>query len=93
MIRVKVKAKGFRFIIPIPYAILNIAISILTSKLFQRNLNKWTKEYFKKKKVDFNFPLIDKRTLKPIVKKMKNYKGLVLVDVKSQDGTEVQVRL
>ena len=31
--------------------------------------------------------------LKPIVKELKNYKGIVLVDVRAKDGTEVKVRL
>ena len=93
MMYVKVKTKGVRFFIPIPYAILNIAISILSSKLFQQNLNKWTKESFERKKLDFTFPLIDKKTLKPIIKELKNYKGIVLVDVQAKDGTEVKVRL
>lgn len=51
------------------------------------------KEHFERKKLDFTFPLIDKKTLKPIVKELKNYKGIVLVDVKAKDGTEVKVRL
>ena len=93
MMYVKVKAKGVRFTIPIPYAFLNIAISILSSKLLQQNVNKWTKEHFERKKLDFTFSLIDKETLKPIVKELKNCKGIVLVDVKAKDGTEVQVRL
>lgn len=93
MMQVKVKAKDVRFTIPVPYAALNIIISILSSKLFQQNLNKWTKQHFERNKIDFTFPLIDKQTLKPIVKELKNYKGLVLVDVKAKDGTEVSVRL
>ncbi|MFB7155842.1 hypothetical protein [Lysinibacillus sp. NPDC056232] len=93
MMHVKVKAKGFRLNIPMPYALLNIVISILSSKLFQRNLNKWTKEHFERKKLDFTFPLIEKKTLRPIVKELKNHKGIVLVDVKAKDGTEVKVRL
>ena len=93
MMHVKVKAKDVQFSIPIPYAMLNIAISILSSKLFQQNANKWTKEHFERKKLDFTFPLIDKKTLKPIVKELKNHKGLVLVDIKAQDGTEVKIRL
>lgn len=93
MIHVKVKAKGIRFIIPVPYAVLNIAISIATSKFLQKKLNEWTKEDFEKKKVDFTFPLIDKKMLKPIVKELKKHKGIVLVDVKAKDGTEVKVRL
>ncbi|KAA9029444.1 hypothetical protein [Niallia endozanthoxylica] len=93
MIHVKVKAKDVRFTLPIPYAMLHLAISILSSKLFQQNVNKWTKEHFERKKLDVTFPQIDKETLKPIVKELKNYKGIVLVDVKAMDGTEVKVRL
>lgn len=93
MMHVKVKAKNIRLSIPVPYVILNIAISILSSKLLQQSLNKWTKEHFERKKIDFTFPQIDIETLKPIVKELKNYKGIVLVDVKANDGTEVKVRL
>ncbi|MFJ7953748.1 hypothetical protein ACIQZG_19785 [Lysinibacillus sp. NPDC096418] len=93
MMHVNVKAKGVRLIIPVPYAMLNIVLSILSSKLLQKCVNKWTKEYFEKNKVDFTFPLIDKEMLKPIVKELKNNKGVVLVDVKAQDGTEVKIRL
>ncbi|RDZ11299.1 hypothetical protein C3744_22105 [Priestia megaterium] len=93
MIHVKVKTKEVRFNIPIPYALLNVAISILASKFFQHHANKWTKDHFERKNLDFTFPLIDKKTLKPIVKELKNYKGIVLVDVKANDGTEVRVKL
>ncbi|KOP69664.1 hypothetical protein AMS59_22325 [Lysinibacillus sp. FJAT-14745] len=93
MMHVKVKAKDVRLTIPIPYAFLNIAISILSSKFLQQKVNKWTKEQFERKKLDFTFPLIDKDTLKPIIKELRNYKGIVLVDVKAKDGTEVKVRL
>lgn len=93
MMYVKVKAKDVRFTIPVPYAMLNIVVSILSSKLLQKSANKWTKDYFERKKLDFTFPTINKKTLKPIVKELKNYKGIVLVDVKAQDGTEVKVRL
>ena len=93
MIYVKVKAKGIRFIIPVPYVVLNSAISIATSKVLQKKLNKWTKEHFERRKLDFTFPLIDKEMLKPLVKELKNHKGIVLVDVKAKDGTEVKIRL
>ncbi|MBT2689645.1 hypothetical protein J7I93_15750 [Bacillus sp. ISL-47] len=93
MLYIKVKAKDVRFTIPIPYAILNIAFSILSSKLFHQYANKWTKEHFERKKLGFTIPLIDKKTLKPIVKELKNQKGILLVDVKAKDGTEIKVRL
>ncbi len=93
MMHVKVKTNGFKFIIPIPYAMLNILISILFSKFVHKIANKWTKEHFERKKLDFTIPLIDKETLKPVVNELKNYKGIILVDVKAQDGTEVKVKL
>lgn len=93
MMHVKVKAKDVRLTVPIPYVLLKIVLAILTSKLIQQIVDKWTKGYFERKKIDFTFPIIDKESLKPIVKELKNYKGLVLVDVKAKDGTEVKVRL
>jgi hypothetical protein len=93
MMHVKVKTKEFRLTIPIPYAVLNMAISILSSTFFRQQACKWIKGHLERKKLDFTFPSIDKKTLKPIVKEMKNYKGIVLVDVKAQDGTEIKVRL
>lgn len=93
MMHIKVKAKDIRLSLPIPYIILYVAISIFSSKSIQYHINKWTKESFERKKLDFTFPQIDKETLKPIIKELKNYKGIVIVDVKAEDGTEVKVRL
>lgn len=90
---VKVKTKDARFSIPVPYVILNMAVSIISSEFLQKSINKWTKEYFEKKKMNFTFPIIDKQLLKPIVKELKNYKGIVLVDIKANDGTEVKIKL
>ncbi|MED3803520.1 hypothetical protein P4562_16455 [Lysinibacillus xylanilyticus] len=93
MMYVKVKTKDVRFTIPVPYVFLNVAIAILSSKFIQQSANKWTKGHFERKNIDFTIPLIDKKTLKPIVQELKNYKGIVLVDVKAKDGTEVKVKL
>ncbi|AJI25412.1 hypothetical protein H8R29_19415 [Priestia megaterium] len=93
MIYVKVKTKDVRFSIPVPYALLNIAISVAFSKFIQKHAIKWTKEHFKRKGLNFTFPIIDKSMLKPIVKELRKHKGMVLVDVKATDGTEVRVKL
>lgn len=93
MLHIKVKAKDVRFTLPVPYAILALCSSILTSKFVHHQANKWTKETFERKKIDFTIPQIDKETLKPIIKELKNHKGMVLVDVKAKDGTEVKVTL
>lgn len=93
MMHLKVNAKNMRFTIPIPFAVLDLGISLLSSKFLQKNVNKWTKKHFERKKIDFSFPLINKKSLKPIIKELQNNKGLVLIDVKAKDGTEVKVRL
>ena len=93
MLHLKVKAKDIRFTIPIPYALLNIGISILSSKFIHQQTNKWTKEHFERKKLDITIPQIDKKMLKPIIEELKNHKGTVIVDVKAKDGTEVKIRL
>jgi hypothetical protein len=93
MLYIKVKTKDVRFTIPVPYAILTICNSILSSKFLHQQANKWTKDHFERKKLDLTIPQIDKEALKPIIKELKNYKGLVLVDVKAKDGTEVKVKL
>ncbi len=93
MIYVKVKTKNVRFTIPVPYTVLHVGISILTSKFVQQKAHKWTKGHLERKKLDVTIPSVDKKTLKPIVKELKNHKGIVLVDVKAKDGTEIKVRL
>ncbi|MDB5084450.1 MAG: hypothetical protein JWN30_1336 [Bacilli bacterium] len=82
MLILKVKTNKRRLFIPVPYTVLNLSVSTLTSKL----VTKWAKEYIA-------LPLLDKRALKSIVKELKNHKGLVLVHVKAKDGTEVLVQL
>ncbi|MCQ6268247.1 hypothetical protein M1K46_21805 [Fictibacillus sp. WQ 8-8] len=93
MLQLKVKTKDVRFTMPIPYALLSMGISIFSSTFFQQQLQKWTKDYSDRKKSSFTMPIIDKEMLKSIVKELKNYPGLILVDVKAQDGTEVKIRL
>ncbi|MEC1525339.1 hypothetical protein P9D43_25405 [Neobacillus niacini] len=93
MLYVKVKAKDVRLTIPVPYALLTIFNSILSSKFVHQQANKWTREHFEKRKLDFSIPQLNKEMLKPIIKELKHHKGIVLVDVKAKDGTEVKVTL
>ncbi|OXL84118.1 hypothetical protein BCV73_14200 [Paenibacillus sp. SSG-1] len=41
MITVKVKSKGYAFVIPVPYAVLRMGSGILTSGLVQRKMKDW----------------------------------------------------
>ncbi|WP_088068655.1 hypothetical protein [Gottfriedia luciferensis] len=96
MLQVKVKIKERRFTIPIPYAILHLAISILSSRFLHQQMNKWLEEQNEHKvdkKISLTIPQIDKKLLKPVIKELQKSKGLVLVNVKAQDGTEVLVKL
>lgn len=52
MMHVKVKAKDIKINIPIPYAILNIAISILSSKKFSAKCKQMDKRAPRKKKTE-----------------------------------------
>ncbi|WNB91143.1 hypothetical protein [Bacillus sp. NEB1478] len=93
MLSVNVKTKGAKFTIPVPYILLNIGVSILTSKLLIRHANKWSKPHLDQKNISFTIPSIDKKVLKKIIRELKNHKGFELVNVRAQDGTEVKIRL
>ncbi|ANX13651.1 hypothetical protein ABE41_016695 [Fictibacillus arsenicus] len=71
MLHVNVKTKGATFTIPVPYVLLNIGVSILTSKLLIRHVNKWSKPHLDKKNISFTIPSIDKTELKRKIIKLK----------------------
>ncbi len=93
MLNVKVKTKSMRLYIPVPYVILNIGITIISSELVNRLINKGIKESMKDKEQFFTMPAINKKDLRKIVSELKKNKGLMLVDVKANDGTEVIIKL
>ena len=83
-----------KFFIPIPYELLTVGISIITSEWIQRNINKWiAAEKREEGSQVFVLPPLDKKELKGIVSELKNHRGLGLVNVKAKDGTEVIVKL
>ncbi|MFB3166837.1 hypothetical protein P5G62_006920 [Neobacillus sp. 179-C4.2 HS] len=89
MLKVKVKAKDIRFSIPVPYGVLNLVSLIITSKRITRLINKAIEKDGSK----FIFPEIERKDLKPLLQGLSKYSGLILVDTKLKDGTEVEVRL
>ncbi|MFJ8066021.1 hypothetical protein ACIQYS_15445 [Psychrobacillus sp. NPDC096426] len=93
MINVKVKTKGVRFSLPVPYLFLNLGISILSSEFLHKQMNKWIKESMKEKEMSFMIPQLDKKELGKIVRELKKHRGLEIVDVQAKDGTEVFIRL
>ncbi|WP_371922482.1 hypothetical protein [Sporosarcina sp. Marseille-Q4943] len=87
------KTGKVRLFVPIPYVFLTIIILILSSDRLQKLINKWIVEQSEDKEKVFAIPPIDKKELRAIVTELKNHKGLGLVNVKANDGTEVIVKL
>lgn len=92
MLTVKVKTKKVRLFIPVPYVLLNIGVSILSSEFLNRQVNKWAKESVKEKELVFIIPRFNKKELRTIVKELKNHRGIELVKVKTDDGIEVCIK-
>ncbi|MDP4164074.1 MAG: hypothetical protein Q8906_11235 [Bacillota bacterium] len=97
MIKVNIKtAHRVNLKIPVPYALLHAASAILTSEMLSTKLNKLANQHAEQKS---NFPFIPlhhtmtKQLVKQTLREMRHHKGLVLVDVKLQDGTQVRVTL
>lgn len=89
MLKVKLKVKDKRFSIPVPYAVLNLVSLIITSKRINRLINKAMEKDGSK----FIFPEIDRKDLKPLLQGLSKNSGVILVETKLQDGTEVVVKL
>lgn len=89
MLKVKLKVNNKRFSIPVPYAVLDIVSLLITSKRVNRLINKAIEKDGNK----FSFPQIERKDLKPLLRGLSKSKGLVLVDTKLKDGTEVEVKL
>ncbi|PGS48829.1 hypothetical protein [Bacillus sp. AFS041924] len=89
MLKVKLKVEGKRFSIPVPYTVLNLASLIVTSKRINRIINKAIEKNGSK----FIMPAIERKDLKPFLQEISKHKGVILVDTKLKDGTEVVVKI
>ncbi|MFJ5715320.1 hypothetical protein [Neobacillus sp. NPDC093127] len=89
MLKVRVKVKDKKFTVPVPYPVLNIVSTVITSKRFNRFVNQAIERDGRK----FVVPQIERKDLKPLLKALVKHKGLTLVDTKLNDGTEVTVKL
>ena len=86
MLKVKIRLKERKFIIPVPYAILRM----ITSKRLVRYANKAIE---KEGKTTLRIPEIERKDIKPLLRVLAENRGLVLVETKLKDGTEVNIRL
>lgn len=96
MIKVKIRtSNNVKLSIPVPYSILKAGSFILGSKRVHQQLHKWANQDLEQKNIPI-LPfstLLNKQLLNELINELSNYKGVVLVDAKLQDGTEVFVRL
>lgn len=83
------KAKNIRFFIPVPYGIINLVSMIITSKRINRLINKAIEKGGSK----YIYPEINRKDLKLLLQEFSKHKGLILVETKLKDGTEVKVKL
>ncbi|WP_245640483.1 hypothetical protein [Neobacillus massiliamazoniensis] len=90
MIKVKIKTKNKRITIPVPYVFVNIFSAVLSSKRMVRFANRAIE---KEGKVSFRVPQIERKDLKPLLRALSKNKGLLLVETKLKDGTELIVKL
>jgi hypothetical protein len=90
MLRVKVKTKNKGLTVPVPYPVLQLLGTILTSKKLISYANKAIE---KEGKTSFKVPQIDRRDLKPLLKALRENRGLSIVETKLKDGTEVKITL
>lgn len=89
MLKVKLKVKGKRYSIPVPYGVLNLISMIITSKKFNTLINKGIEKDGSK----FVFPEIERKDLKQLLEGLTEHGGVILVETKLKDGTEVEVKL
>jgi len=96
MIKVRVQTNNKRrFTIPVPYIFLNTFSSILSSQFLWRQINKMISQQSKNK----SFPNITldskivKHFVNSVLEELQHYKGLVIVDVRLKDGTEVMIKI
>lgn len=97
MLKVKIKTdSNIKITVPVPYSILRLSSSLLTSRAVWQYVDK---KWLAKHTDAANFPLdpanieVLKKYIKLLIRELHNYKGLVLVDVRSQDGTKVLITL
>ncbi|KQL55324.1 hypothetical protein AN964_02875 [Heyndrickxia shackletonii] len=95
MLKVKVKLKDKKeFTVPLPYALLQAGGWVASSPLLWKYVNNtFIRKNAEENTKSFIPASIDRKEVKHLLRELKRYRGLTIVDVKDKDGTEVIVRL
>lgn len=82
------------FTVPLPYALLHVGSWIASSPLLWKLVNSTFIQKNMDEKAKTFIPMsIDRKAFRLLLKEIKGYRGLTIIDVKDKDGTEVVVRL
>ncbi|MFC5465299.1 hypothetical protein [Lederbergia graminis] len=95
MIKIRVKQKDKKgFAIFVPYAILSTGSWILSSKKIWAFIQKQVDKGDKGEESKIYIPTsIERKDMKLLLKTIKKYKGLTIVDVVDKEGNEVLIKL
>lgn len=95
MLKVKVKRKNkTEFTVPLPYTLLHAGGWMASSPLLWKFVNStFIQKNVDEKAKSFIPTSIDRKEVRRLLKEIKRYRGLTIVEVKEKDGTEVVVRL
>lgn len=95
MLKVKVKLKDRReFTVPLPYALLHAGGWVASSPILWKFVNNnFIQKNIEENAKSFIPTSIDRKEVRKLLKEIKRYRGLTIVEVKEKDGTEVVVRL
>jgi hypothetical protein len=95
MIKVSIRTdKKQSFTIPVPYALLQVSSSILSSEWLWKRIVKLSNKHTEKPiSLENLVSETNRHLLKHLIKEIKQYRGLELVNVSLKDGTKVKVKL
>lgn len=82
--RVYIKSGKMRFIMPVPFILLRLGISIFSSSFIKKHVPQKDRKYF---------DMIDPGELSKCLGILKEYKGLRIVEVKTKDNIKVVITL
>lgn len=93
MLKIQVRSNEKNFFIPVPYGILSIGTTVLSSDYLNKRINEVANRSKKDEDVPIVVPKFDKKELRRIIKVLKQYRGMEIVHIKEKNGSEISIHL
>ncbi|MBU8881328.1 hypothetical protein BGM26_20630 [Bacillus sp. FJAT-29790] len=95
MIKVKVKLKYHKQItVPVPYFLLRTGVYVISSRMIWSFIHRMIEKSNMDVKEKAWIPTsIDRKDIRALLKAVKQYRGLTIVEVQDKEGTEIVVKL